>query len=276
MTFSLRSQAAPSNIGFSSFKDQIHHIKVTIPSTYFELDGELKILFQVRVDTTDINNESGGFDNIKITAKFDCRTPNPIRRPTRNPTLRPTPRGCVPSFEVYQETFEDGSLFGWSNGRLEFATEFTMFLGRYGKSNSGPGKDPFKVYEDIPRNADSVELEFDFYEIDSWEGSNDSVSVLVDEEELMLGTFDQLGNELGRTGGSRGMTFRIRSQSAPRNIGFGSFRDQIHRVTVTIPRTYYARDGELKIMFQVRVDATDVNDESGGFDNIKITAKFNC
>ena len=36
----------------------------------------------------------------------------------------------MPSFEVYQETFEDGSLFDWSNEQLEFATECTMFLER--------------------------------------------------------------------------------------------------------------------------------------------------
>ena len=199
-------------------------------------------------------------------------------RPTRNPTLRPTPRGCVPSYQIYRETFEDGLLLGWRNGRLESAPHFTKFLGRYGRINSGPGKDPFKTYEGIPRNAQSVVLEFNFYEIDSWDAAQrDYVCVAIDGRQIDLGRFDLNQNENGRTGSRHGMTFRIRSQAAPRNIGFNSrWKDQIHHVTVTIPRSYYQSDGRIQVMFQVRLDESDINNESAGFDNIKITAKFNC
>uniref|UniRef100_A0A6U1R7N9 Uncharacterized protein n=1 Tax=Cyclophora tenuis TaxID=216820 RepID=A0A6U1R7N9_CYCTE len=228
-------------------------------------------MFQVRLNTPDINDESGGFDNIKITAKFNCVTP------TANPTLRPTPAGCTPELLIHSENFEDGSLVGWTNGKIESAPTFTKFLGRYGKSNSGPGKDPFKYYTDIPRNAASVELKFDFYEIDSWDARHrDYACVVVDGKLIDLGRFDMNVNEDGRTGSRHGMTFKIDSKAPPRHIGFnGRFLDQIHCVTVTIPPSFYA-DGRLKIMFQVRLNTPDINDESGGFDNIRITANFNC
>ena len=32
----------------------------------------VKIMFRVRLSST-LSNESGGFDNIKITARFDCQ-----------------------------------------------------------------------------------------------------------------------------------------------------------------------------------------------------------
>ena len=85
---------------------------------------------------------------------------------------------CVPSRQVVYENFENGSLHGWTNGRIASAPVFTKFLGRYGKDDRYP-KDPFKTYDRIPRNADSVEFTFDFYEIDSWDASENEYLCVV-------------------------------------------------------------------------------------------------
>ena len=352
--FGIKS-ARTTPIGFNpSFDDQIHHITVEIPKRFYELDGKLQITFWARVTEDDINHESGGFDNIKITAILGCKppratpsptrfgqtplptvratarptpeptpipspeptpnptpnptplpspsptmmptpsptrkpTPSPTRLPTPSPTRKPTPSTpmptpgpthstCEPSVVVHTETFEDGSLAGWNNGSVDYSPGFTKFLGRYGKSNSGPGSDPFKVYRGFPKKAAKVELEFDFYEIDSWDASHgDHFCVVVDHKRLYFGRFDLDVNENGRTGRSHGMTFRIESRNGPRHIGFNSrWKDQIHHVRVTIPKGYYKNDGRLKLMFQVRLNEQDLNNESAGFDNIKFTALFNC
>ena len=39
---------------------------------YYQDDGQIKIEFQARLNE-DISNESAGYDNIRLTAKFDCR-----------------------------------------------------------------------------------------------------------------------------------------------------------------------------------------------------------
>ena len=282
MSFHINSRAPPLQIGFSRSLDQIHRVKVTIPRNFYQRDGKLKIMFQVRVNMPK-ENESGGFDNIRLVAKFDCdsSTARPAgqvtRQPTARPTRNPTPGGCVPSVVIYQENFETGLPAGWFNGKVESATGFTQFLGRYTKANSGLGKDPFKTYTGIPIGASSVLLEFDFYEIDGWDSDDrDCVYVLVDTDPVFLGIFDEHSDESGRTDTTeRGIKWTIRS-TPPQNIGFSSSKDQIHHVTAEVPRSFYSRDGALRLMFQTRVNEEDVDDESGGFDNIKITAKFNC
>uniref|UniRef100_A0A7S1GIN0 Uncharacterized protein n=2 Tax=Cyclophora tenuis TaxID=216820 RepID=A0A7S1GIN0_CYCTE len=269
MKFQLVSEGPPAHIGFNSeMKDQKHLITVTIPSSFYEIGGELNVMFQVRTTADNIDSESAGWDDIKITAHFNC------------PSLAPTtssPTNCLPSRELYNEDFEDNGLTGWTNGVLQYSTEFTTFLGRYGNNNSGPGKDPYKTYR-IPSDATSIILEFNFYELDSWDGryEADQAILVVNNKSLSLGRFDMYDNENGRNGSAHYMTFELSSEADPFNIGFGSFFDQKHLVKVTIPSNFYEETGEITIMFQTRLSESMLDDESAGWDNIKITASFRC
>ena len=148
--------------------------------------------------------------------------------------------GCVPSRQVAYENFENGSLYGWTNGKIASAPVFTKFLGRYGKHDRYP-RDPYKTFGNIPRNADYVEFKFDFYEIDSWDASHgDYLCVVFDGKQVDLGRFDTHQNENGRSATRQGISFRIQSQAAPRNIGFNSrWKDQIHHVTMRIPNRFF-------------------------------------
>ena len=70
------------------------------------------------------------------------------------------------------------------------------------------------------------------------------------------------------------------SHGEPRHIGFRNynksfFRDQIHHITAHILARFLA-DGELDVKLVTVVTATNVNDKSGGYDNFKIRAYFDC
>ena len=215
-------------------------------------------MFQTRLNSA-LSDESAGFDNIRITAKFEC--------------------GCNPSKVVQPKiTFENGSTSGFTNGIIDYDPGFTKFLGRYGKNNAGPGKDPFRYFSNIPKDADHVILEFDFYEIDSWDYSHkDYLCVAIDHRTADLGRFDTHQNENGRSRSPGGIYFKIVSQAPPRNIGFNDrWKDQIHHITMKIPNRFFKNDGRIKVVFMPRLNEPDINNESAGFDNIMLTAKFDC
>ena len=258
-------------------------MQVRIPSKYYEDDGEIIVRFRAQLDET-IKNESAGFDNIKIIAKVSCDDddsdggdqqpdPKPNPKPDRKPDPKPSPPKCSPNRVITREDFEDGSVNGWTNGRIDEGDVFTKFLGRFGKGD----KDPWKKYTGIPKQAKELVLVYDFYEIDSWDASHkDSALVFINHKAPNLGYFDSDETENGRTGKGRNqLKFFISSRGPPKNIGFGHWKDQIHRVTVRIPPRYYRSDGTIEVRFRTSLNEA-INKESAGFDNIKIIAKFDC
>ena len=243
---------ANKNIGFRANSDQILHVTMYVPSSFFQSDGKLKVEFRTTL-TQKLSDESAGFDNIKVTAKYDCAD------------------YCVHTSTVSFEDFEDGMTPGWINGRTEKQGAFTEFLGRYG--NGMPS--PRKTYT-VPQDADTVELSFDFYEIDSWDKSQyDKFLVRIDDKTVNIGKFDLTTNEDGRSWKVHGVSYSLKSAGAPSNIGFGRWVDQIHHVTMLIPKSFFEVDGKLEIEFQTTLSES-IDNESAGFDNIKVTAKYDC
>ena len=206
--------------------------------------------------------------------------PNP--RPMSPTTPRPTPSSaCRPNVVESEEDFEDGSLVGWINGRLTSNAAFTNFLGRFVKDTP----DPSKVYR-VAANAEVVVVQFDFYEIDSWNSKNrfgpDKVFVSIDGEVLDLGTFKHSRDEgVKQHSTPNGIVWERRSLGPPSNIGFRGrgetlFRDQIHHVTAIVPPSFFRTDSLVTLAFHTRVTARTTTDECSGFDNIVITSKFDC
>ena len=227
-------------------------------------------------DTTDVDGldagDGYGFLDAQGADLFDEFGSNPFDPETDHRELR---NRCNPSKVVAHENFENGKFAGWRNGRIDHASGFTKFLGRYGKRDHG--KFPAKTFS-VPKNAKNVIFNFDFYEIDSWDKKDkDYLCVVIDGKMVDIGTFDRRHNENGRSATRHGVYFKINSQSPPRSIGFNrKWKDQIHHVTMRIPNRFFKSDGKLKIEFQARVNQPNINDESAGFDNIKLTAEFNC
>ena len=72
---------------------------------------------------------------------------------------------CMPVNEISFENFEDDSIDGWTNGKLDFEPNFTKFLGRM----TGSDETPSKVFP-IGPGANQATIQFDFYEIDRYVG----------------------------------------------------------------------------------------------------------
>ena len=107
-----KSQGPPRHIGFRNdgldvFKDQIHHVELKIPSSFYAADGHFTLRIDTRITAKNIHDESAGFDNFKLTAFGTCKnkatphptpkgTPRPTPYPTGRPTLKPTRRHLPP------------------------------------------------------------------------------------------------------------------------------------------------------------------------------------
>ena len=157
---------ANQNIGFSGSADQILHVIMYVPSSFFMSDGKLKVEFGTTL-TQFLHDESAGFDNIKVTAEYDYID------------------YCVPLSTVSFEDFEDGTIAGWTNGRTTKEGAFTEFLGRFGNGKPNPRKS-----HTVPRKADAIELKFNFYKIDSWdESQGDVLRVRIDDKTINIGIF---------------------------------------------------------------------------------------
>lgn len=60
-----------TNLGFNSdYKDQVHHLKMTVPPEVFAT-GQISLMFEPRL-VTDYAVASAGFDNIVVTAEKTC------------------------------------------------------------------------------------------------------------------------------------------------------------------------------------------------------------
>ena len=142
--------------------DRKHHFTIEVPkaSRLFD-DGKLRLLLNAGVPGNQ-EDKTAGWDNVKVTARYGCA------KGRSGPTPETKTQSCsnTPSTTVLSEDFEgENAHIGWSNFNLETneTKHFTKFLGRYGSTDSSPVK-TFKV----PANAQTLVLEVDFYEIDSW------------------------------------------------------------------------------------------------------------
>jgi hypothetical protein len=74
------------------------------------------------------------------------------------------------AFDDFEGSDSLKALQGWKNALWERSetSAFSQFLGRYGEGVDAP----YKEYK-VPRDADKVTFELDFYEIDSWDGGSD-------------------------------------------------------------------------------------------------------
>jgi hypothetical protein len=191
---------------------------------------------------------------------------------TISPTSSPS-AVCEQDTVVAFEDFEGGNAESWEKGTISNTPVFSNFLGRLGLEN-----DYVRKTFVVPTNAQSVTVEFLLYEIDNWLHC-DKLTILIGNKRLDLKQFysediyDNPNNiEEGRKGG---IMWSRHSVVPARNVAFNSrFKDQIHKVDMTIPANYFS-EGELE--FAVRVTMNNgVDDASAGIDNLKVTAHGVC
>ncbi|NDV19034.1 tandem-95 repeat protein [Pseudodesulfovibrio sp. JC047] len=176
------------------------------------------------------------------------------------------------------EDFEDGAN-GWLvNGGDVPVTEtdgpLTDYLGRLG------GNDTLTKTFAVADGTDSMTIEFDLYEIDSWDNENFVMSINGETAEFSLAHNDAFNGEIlpwrgedgaitdGTFTGPNGITFTVTPMTGDaENLEPGDTwqwgTDQIHHVTITIPNP----DGQVHLEFSADLDSR-LDDESFGLDNL--------
>jgi hypothetical protein len=169
--------------------------------------------------------------------------------------------------KVSDENFENEDLNGWVNARIETSAQagFTKFLGLFTSKDL-----PTKTFAISPERSGSARVEFEFYEIDSWNGNGfwgpDNFLVVVNNQQVDLGFFTNFGRDPNASGTVQGISWSHNATIATTNLGFGIFADQKHDVVLDIPGSYLTGNAlTLKFHFNVTDD-----EEYGGIDNLVI------
>ena len=148
---------------------------------------------------------------------------------------------------------------------------FTTFLGRYGKGMASP----YRTF-DVPAAAAWVVIEFDFYESDSWKvNSSDKAYAWMGGTKISLGS---ITNDVMYTI-LKGSNANVEKHSlgAPAHLGFNpNATDQKHHVKLELAKATGMYDnGKFRLKLEVDTDGVLAN-ESGGWDNFKISIKSDC
>ena len=99
--------------------------------------------------------------------------------------------------------------------------------------------------------------------------------------EIDFGAFDSLTDEGFRSGQSTdgALYWELTSPGPPTHIGFSISGDkdfdQIHKIIIVVPGDSM-KTGSLQLSFETRFSGNEQEDGTSGFDNIRITAFFDC
>jgi len=180
---------------------------------------------------------------------------------------------CADNAELVlaEEDFETSEhsknwIRNWDEDKTEFNSQLTNFLGPLSKSKTELSRTLV-----MPPDAESVLIEFDFYEIDQW-GRDDNVFLRMNELYLNFGQFSE-ANQTESESPISGYFFK--SQGVEKRIPVSMMHtpdanDRNHRMSFNVPK-YYFPDGRLITGFRVKINETAAS-ESVGFDNFKATA----
>lgn len=195
--------------------------------------------------TEGFENAGAGIDSLKITG---CGAPD-----------KPV---CL----TYSENYEDGDMAGWKNGKIEENASLSKFLGPFGSDTPVPEK-TFQV----PANADSADIEFDFYQLDSWDDNNrrgpDKFLVDVNGKCVDLGFFGMF-DAMGLEEGPDGIKWSTMKGPYKKVFGHNHWHDERIKVAMHMPKAV-AAGAQVTIKFIVDTNE-GVENESAGIDNLKL------
>jgi len=159
---------------------------------------------------------------------------------------------------IANENFEGGAT-GWSDNTTTIgnaALGNVEFLGRFG--GTGGAQTIFKTFA-LSGSQTQVTINFDFFEIDSWDG--ESFLVFVDDGLVINDPFSFGSNDNPASA--------VQLSGAPAPLGFLGFVDQTFRYTIVFATT----GTSLKLGFGSTLDQS-ITDESFGIDNVLIRSNF--
>jgi len=164
----------------------------------------------------------------------------------------------VNSAVISNEDFESGAV-GWSNNKTTYSNSpLTTFLGRFGK-NEGVGK----LYT-LSGLQTAVTIEFDFYEIDSWDFEN--FNFYVNNSLVFSDQFKHNREDFSQSPQMSAESLVFENDDGNQNLAFSHWPEQAFHYSYT----FNTSDTELLIGFRGTVTQS-INDESWGIDNVLIT-----
>jgi RHS repeat-associated protein len=164
----------------------------------------------------------------------------------------PTPN--VPQQLVYSNDFETLAGAEWSSNQVEGSVPaLTKFLGRF-------GNDPETLTLDTTP-GETYKLNFDFYTIDSWDGTSgsDYFNVAIDGTQVFHNSFSAFS--------ANDQTFRAPDRLE--NFGFAPYANWPEGIYRGIPLTFTATGNTTKISF-AGSNLSPQYDESWGIDNVRV------
>ncbi|MFN9416920.1 MAG: Ig-like domain-containing protein [Pirellula sp.] len=164
---------------------------------------------------------------------------------------------------IYSEDFEKGAS-GWSsNAVTNGGASLTNFLGRFNEiAGNAPGSQSvFKTF-DAPPGVTEVQVQFDFLELDSWDG--EQFRVFANDQQVSAQTFFTEYSAYQRDVNKANS---VAVDNGTQNQGLSGWADQRHRYTITVPVV----NGQFKVGFGSTLDQGP-GDEAWGVDNLKVTA----
>ncbi|CAB9498350.1 Inherit from bactNOG: hemolysin-type calcium-binding region [Seminavis robusta] len=164
----------------------------------------------------------------------------------------------------------------------DFSGDFDDSWGRAAETGGsryiGPiGKSAPKIHKefDVPENAESLTVEFLFYEFDDWNGERgDKVFASVGDVRVDLERFEQI-DPINNPNNEQSGKFEDVAWS---HFSMTKLEDTVlgvqHKVRMRIPPNQYA-DGKLVFEFEVEMSIS-MDKASGGLDNFRIVAHYPC
>jgi len=156
---------------------------------------------------------------------------------------------------VAQEDYESGTASGWTDNTVTDSghADFTQFLGRF--SGTGGSQGVSKTFG-LSGIQPSVKVQFDFYQIDSWD--NEYFRVYVDD--------GRVANDQYSHGGLESPPNATPLDTTNADRVFRHWSDQRFRYEFDLPVT----DTDVKLGFGSTLNS-GISDESWGIDNLVIT-----
>ncbi|MCA9270492.1 MAG: hypothetical protein KDA41_18550, partial [Planctomycetales bacterium] len=151
------------------------------------------------------------------------------------------------------ENFEGGAT-GWADNTTTVeVAPWTEFLGRF---SNPAGQQQFKTFSGLPVGPVIVNVQFDFYRIDSWDGEN--FEVYIDD---VIVANDKYQHNTATETPPNAVALGPKS-----NVIFSGWSDQRFQYNFTTTVT----DGDIKLGFGDTINS-GISDESWGIDNLEIS-----
>ena len=174
----------------------------------------------------------------------------------------PVDIGVGASRTIVLEDFESGAT-GWSDNTTSAggAGLDGSYLGNFGGTNGEQAV--YKTFE-LSGDQQSVTINFDFYEFDTWNG--EEFKIWVDDQLISTDTY--YTQEFYSTGDSS--TYGSATSRQSSNLGHWGYNDQTHQYEFTINTTA----DSIKVGFGANLDEIKLQ-ESWGIDNFQIAENYN-